>query len=59
MLKRFRELVKEKEELEGEIEKILGVVRGGLCGVFEGVSASMEGDMLEEEGEGEGEGDEE
>ena len=62
MLKRFRELVKRKEALEGEIEKILGVVSGGVCEVFESVSASAngEGDMLEEEeGEGEGEGGEE
>ena len=28
MLQRFRELVRRKEALEGEIEKILGVVRG-------------------------------
>ena len=58
MLQRFRELVKRKEALEGEIEKILGVVRGGVCEVFGGVCASGEGDMPEEE-EGEGEGDEE
>ena len=29
VLKRFRELVRRKEALEGEIEKILGIVRGG------------------------------
>jgi len=54
VLQRFRELVKRKEALEGEIEKILGVVRGGVCEVFEVASASGEGDMPEEEGEGEG-----
>ena len=57
VLQRFRELVKRKGELEGEIEKILEVVRGGVCEVFEAVNASGEGDMPEgEEGE---EGDEE
>ena len=52
---RFRELARRKEALEGEIEKILGVVRG-VCEGFEVASASMEGDTPEEE---EGEGDEE
>jgi len=54
VLQRFRELVRRKGALEAEIEKILGVVRGGVCGVFEAVGASGEGDMPEGE-----EGDEE
>ena len=53
MLQRFRELVRRKEALEGEIEKISGVVKGGVCEGFEGVSASGGRDMPKEEGEGE------
>jgi len=54
VLQRFRELVRRKGALEAEIERLLGVVRGGVCEVFEAVSASREGDMPEGE-----EGDEE
>ena len=56
MLQRFRELVRRKEALEGEIERTLGAIREGVCEVYEVASASREGDMPEGE---EGEGDEE
>jgi len=51
VLQRFRELVRRKGALEAEIERILGVVRAGVCEVFEAVSASREGDMPEQEEE--------
>ena len=38
----FRESVKRKGASEGEIERIFGVVFGGVCEIFEVVSASRE-----------------